>query len=55
MNSAKDDPGPRGEDVSLMEAAAKSKQPGWLAWLNPVAGAIGLFVVGGRARRAAEK
>lgn len=51
-NVGHEDPGPRGEEVSVTEVMANSRQPDWVDWLNPSIGAIGLFRGGARARRA---
>ncbi|MDX9859181.1 MAG: hypothetical protein RBT76_15460 [candidate division Zixibacteria bacterium] len=37
-------------DVPMMEAMQKAKQPSWLAFLNPVIGAVGILL-GGRKKR----
>ena len=36
--------GPRPDDVSMMEATAGALQPAWFNWLNPVIGAIGVWL-----------
>ncbi len=43
--------GPRPDDVTLFEAVSNSIQPVWMAYLNPVLGAVGVFV-GARLRGA---
>ena len=35
--------GPRPDDVSMMEATAGARQPGWFNWLNPVIGVVGVW------------
>ncbi|MBD3404494.1 hypothetical protein GF420_16510 [candidate division GN15 bacterium] len=42
----------RAADVPMMEAMQKADQPSWLAFLNPILGAIGTMV-GGRLRKPA--
>lgn len=36
--------GPRPDDVAMFDAVSKSIQPLWVAFLNPVLGAVGVFV-----------
>ncbi len=36
--------GPRPDDVAMFDAVSKSLQPVWMAYLNPVLGAVGVFV-----------
>ncbi|MXW03408.1 MAG: hypothetical protein F4X59_14980 [Holophagales bacterium] len=36
--------GPRPDDVSMMEATAGALQPAWFNWLNPVIGAVGVWL-----------
>lgn len=48
--------GPRPDDVSMMEAMTSAQQPPWIAWLNPVIGALGALLgwtLGWRRRAAA--
>ena len=42
--------GPRPDDVSMMEATAGALQPAWFNWLNPVVGAVGVWLGTGRLR-----
>ena len=42
--------GPRPDEVSMMEATAGARQPGWFLWLNPVIGAVGVWFGTGRLR-----
>lgn len=35
--------GPRPDEVSMMEATVGARQPGWLIWLNPVLGVVGVW------------
>lgn len=42
--------GPRPDDVSMMEATAGALQPAWFNWLNPVIGAVGVWLGTGRLR-----
>ena len=42
--------GPRPDDVSMMEATAGARQPAWFLWLNPVVGAVGVWLGTGRLR-----
>jgi hypothetical protein len=35
--------GPRPDEVSMMEATTSARQPGWLTWLNPVLGVLGVW------------
>ncbi len=44
MSGGREDPGPRVGEVSPMEAAAKSKAPGWSYWVTPVLGVIGVGI-----------
>ena len=37
-------PGVRPPDVGMTEAMMSASQPVWLAWLNPVLGAVGAFL-----------
>lgn len=37
-------PGVRPSDVPMTEAMMSARQPAWLAWLNPVLGAVGAFL-----------
>lgn len=46
------DPGPRPDDVGMFEAMSTAQQPVWLAWLNPLIGAVGV-ILGGRIKRSA--
>ncbi len=43
--------GPRPDDVSMMEATAGAIQPAWFNWLNPLVGAVGVWL-GSRKLRA---
>ena len=43
--------GPRPDDVSTMEATASARQPAWISWLNPLIGAVGVWL-GSRKLRA---
>ena len=43
--------GPRPDDVSMMEATAGAIQPAWFNWLNPLVGALGVWL-GSRKLRA---
>ncbi len=43
--------GPRPDDVSMMDAAAGAIQPAWFNWLNPLVGALGVWL-GSRKLRA---
>ena len=45
-------PGPRPDDVGMIEAMSAAQQPVWLTWLNPVIGAVGA-ILGGRMNRSA--
>lgn len=44
-------PGSRSGDVGQFEAMTKAVMPVWISFLNPIIGAIGLFIGGSRARR----
>ncbi len=46
--------GPRPDDVSMMEATAGARQPAWFNWLNPLIGAIGVWL-GSRKKGDGEK
>lgn len=46
------DPGPRPDDVGMIEAMSTAQQPVWVTWLNPVIGALGA-ILGGRMNRSA--
>lgn len=46
------DPGPRPDDVGMIEAMSTAQQPVWLTWLNPLIGAVGA-ILGGRMNRSA--
>ncbi|MCE2559081.1 MAG: hypothetical protein J4F98_10835 [Acidobacteria bacterium] len=35
--------GLRPDDVSMMEATARARQPAWFNWLNPLIGAVGVW------------
>ena len=35
--------GPRPDDVTMMQATASGRQPGWFLWLNPLVGAVGVW------------
>lgn len=48
--SAVPDPAPRTGDVPNLEAMTKAKTPSWVAFTNPVVGAVGVML-GGRIRR----
>ncbi len=37
-------PGVRTPDVSMTEAMMTAQEPTWIAWLNPVLGAVGAFL-----------
>lgn len=37
-------PSPRPDDIGMFEAIMSAQQPGWLAWLNPVLGAVGALL-----------
>lgn len=39
--------GPRPEDVTMMEAMANGRQPGWMLVVNPLLGIVGVLI-GGR-------
>ena len=41
----------RAEDVAMLEAAGSAEQPGWLAWLNPLLGLVGILLGARLARR----
>ena len=43
--------GPRPEGVTMSEAMTNARQPGWVALLNPVIGAAGVFLGAGWHRR----
>ncbi len=43
--------GPRPDDVSMMETTAGAIQPAWFNWLNPLVGALGVWL-GSRKLRA---
>ena len=43
--------GPRPDDVGMLEATMSARQPTWLTWLNPVIGAVGVWL-GSRKLRA---
>ena len=43
--------GPRPDDLSMMEATAGAIQPAWFNWLNPLVGAVGVWL-GSRKLRA---
>jgi hypothetical protein len=45
------EPGVRSGDVGNFEAMTKAVMPAWIAILNSIIGAIGVFMGGGRARR----
>ena len=36
--------GPRPDDVTMMEATAGARQPVWYLWLNPLIGAVGVWL-----------
>lgn len=44
------DPGPRPDDVGMIEAMSTAQQPIWLTWLNPLLGAVGA-ILGSRLNR----
>lgn len=46
------DPGPRPDDVGMIEAMSTAQQPVWLTWLNPLIGAVGILL-GARMKRSA--
>ena len=46
------DPGPRPDDVGMLEAMSAAQQPIWMTWLNPLIGAVGA-ILGGRMNRSA--
>lgn len=45
------DPGPRAADVSSMDAMQKAKQPNWVAFANPIIGAVGVVMGAGLRKR----
>ncbi len=47
---AEADPGPRPDDVGILQAMQSARQPPWLTWLNPLLGAVGV-IVGSRRKR----
>lgn len=49
----KPDPGPRTGDVSNMDAMMRAKTPTWVAWSNPVVGAVGVLIGASLGRRKA--
>lgn len=53
MVMEKPDPGPRGPDVSSMDAMQKAEQPPWVAFLTPVIGFLGVSIGGRGAKRKA--
>ncbi len=42
--------GPRPDQVSMMEAMSSARQPTWIAWLNPLLGAVGVWIGSWRLR-----
>lgn len=36
--------GPRPDDVSMFDAMGSAEQPRWVAWLNPLIGALGVML-----------
>lgn len=53
LPEAADVVGPRPDDVGMGEAMTSARQPSWVAWLNPLIGAAGVYLGGGRRGRAA--
>lgn len=51
QNLSKPDPGPRGADVSVIEAASKTKQPNWYGMTIPFVGAVGVMIGAALAQR----
>lgn len=45
------DPAPRSGDVSNLEAMTKARTPSWVAFANPVVGAVGVMLGGAMMRR----
>ncbi|MBL8878825.1 MAG: hypothetical protein JNG88_06855 [Phycisphaerales bacterium] len=44
QNQMKPDPGMRPDDMSLMDAIAKAKEPTWIAVINPILGVAGVML-----------
>ena len=58
MAGTRPDPGPRGPDVRVVDAAQKAKQPAWTAWAQIPMGIAGVALgarLGGRRSGAAPK
>jgi hypothetical protein len=50
MNSDPARGGPRPDGTSMADAMAHARQPGWVALLNPLIGAVGVMVGAGKRR-----